>query len=94
MTPAEATLQKKNDEARRRLAWAKQLEKCEGWKAWLGPKIFGSYDAAKDAILAQAAKGEKPSQIDLDRYAALHDIVSAFRDPIIEAKRRIGDPSP
>lgn len=79
--PSPAEIKAANEEATaaRNLHFVQTLERCDGFKDWLGPKIFKAYDAAADAILAAHAKGETPSAKDIATYHGLHEVVVSCR---------------
>lgn len=88
-TPAELQRTQEQQQAARTLDLIASLKKCEGWKAWLGPKIFGAYDSAAERILAAHATHENPSPSDIATYQGLHDIVTAFRSTEKSAQAKL-----
>ncbi len=78
-TPAEIKATEEQSAAAQVLAYIESLERCEGFKKWLAPRIFKAYDAAQEAILTAASKGLEASQEDIRTFQCFHDIVTSCR---------------
>jgi len=85
-----AETQQKDARARQVTAYVESLKKCPGWTDWLKPKVFAAYTKAETNILAAAAKGEAGAPADLLFYHTFHELMSALRQELSLAEKRIG----
>lgn len=78
-TPSEIKASEDQSSALAALHHIASLERCEGFKKWLGPRIFKAYDAAGEAILTAASQGQVAATKDIVTFQTFHDIVTACR---------------
>lgn len=89
-TPADIDRSHEIQQAQQILRWVESLEKCSGWKEWMKAKVFTTYDAAAQNILAAVARGEPPASHDTTAYQALHPLVDAYRTTLRTAQAKVG----
>lgn len=90
-TPAPtAETKQKDDRARQLVAYVESLKKCPGWTHWLSPKVTAAFNEAEKNILAAAAKGEAGNPKDILLYQTFHELMSALRQELSLAEKRIG----
>lgn len=78
-TPAQIKATEEQSAAAQVLAYIESLERCEGFKKWLAPRIFKAYDSAAVAILDAHAQGRTPDASAIATYHGLHEIVTSCR---------------